>query len=70
MGISFVEHSSPIAQRISKVLINDLADLLTLIGSARCIKSWERILRLVRIAVLITLLLGLYVWMLIDNLLR
>jgi len=28
-GISLVEHSSPIVRRVSQVLINDLADLLT-----------------------------------------
>jgi magnesium-transporting ATPase (P-type) len=33
IGISFVMNSSPIAKRLSKILINDLADLLRLIES-------------------------------------
>ena len=60
VGISFVENSSPIARRVSKILINDLVDLLTLISSARYAKSWERILRLFRLAILIALFLSAY----------
>ena len=64
VGISFVENSSPIARRVSKLLINDVADLLPLIRSARSIKWWVRFLTLLRVAVLIAVFLGLYAWML------
>jgi hypothetical protein len=64
VGISFVENSSPIARRVSKVLINDLADLLTLIRSAKSIKWWGRFLLVPRIAVLMSVFLGLYAWIL------
>lgn len=60
VGISFVEDSSPIAAKASQVLINDLADLLTLIGSARRIKRWARSLRLFRLALLLALFLSAY----------
>jgi Ca2+-transporting ATPase len=62
--ISFVENSSPIARRVSQVLINELADLLALIRSARRIRWWVRFLTLIRAAVLISVFLGLYAWML------
>jgi P-type Ca2+ transporter type 2C len=61
VGISLVEHSSPIARRVSQVLINDLADLLTLIQSARRLKSREGDVDLLRLAALLALFLGLYV---------
>ncbi len=64
VGISFVENSSPIARRVSKVLINDLADLLTIIQGARRIKWWLRFLTSLRVAVLMSVFFGLYAWML------
>jgi len=64
VGISFVEHSSPLARRVSKVLINDVADLLVLIRSARRLRWWVRFLTLLRVAVLLALFMGLYAWML------
>jgi len=35
VGISFFEQSSPMAKRVSKVLINDLTDILRVVGTAR-----------------------------------
>ena len=62
VGVSFVEHSSPLARRVSKVLINDVVDLLPLIRSARRIKWWARFLTLLRVAALLALFMGLYAW--------
>ncbi len=64
VGISFVENSSPIARRVSKILINDVADLLPLIRSGRRIKWWARFLTLLRGAALLALFMGLYAWLL------
>jgi len=60
VGISFVENSSPLAKRVSKILINDLADLLTITQSARRIKWLVKYLMLFRVTILISMLLILY----------
>jgi Ca2+-transporting ATPase len=60
VGISFVENSSPFAKRVSKILINDLADLLTLIQGTRRLKRWIKYLMLFRFILLISMLLILY----------
>jgi Ca2+-transporting ATPase len=60
VGISFVENSSPLAKRVSKILINDPADLLTLIQSARRIKWRVKYLMLFRVIISISMLLVLY----------
>ena len=60
VGISFVENSSPLAKRVSKILINDLADLLTIIQSARRIKWRIKYLMLFRVTILVSILLILY----------
>jgi len=60
VGISFVENSSPLAKRVSKILINDLADLLIIIQSARRIKWRIKCLMLFRVMILISVLLILY----------
>jgi Ca2+-transporting ATPase len=60
VGISFVENSSPLAKRVSKILINDLADLLTIIQSARRIKWRIKYLMLFRVAILVSMLFILY----------
>jgi magnesium-transporting ATPase (P-type) len=49
VGVSFVEDSSPFAKRVSKVLIKDLPDLLTLIQSAKRIKFRIKCLTFLRI---------------------
>jgi Ca2+-transporting ATPase len=64
VGVSLVEHSSPIARRVSHVLINELADLVTLIQSARRLKAREGDVDVLRLAALLALFLGLYGWML------
>jgi len=60
VGIAFAENSSPLAKRVSKILINDLADLLTIIQSARRIKWRVKYLVLFRVITLISMLLILY----------
>jgi P-type Ca2+ transporter type 2C len=62
IGISFVENSSPIARRLSKILINELADLLRLIEGAQRIKRRAKHLKLLRILILVVSMLSLYLW--------
>jgi P-type E1-E2 ATPase len=64
VGIAFAENSSPLAKRVSKILINDLADLLTIIQSARRTKWRVRYLMLFRVIAVISTLLTLYARML------
>ena len=64
VGISFLEDSSPLAKRVSKILINDTADLLTIIQSARRIKRRIKYLMLFRVTILISMLAILYTLML------
>jgi Ca2+-transporting ATPase len=64
VGISFIKNSSPIARRLSKILINDLADLLRLIEGAKRINGRARNTKLARIIVLVVSLLGIYGWLL------
>jgi len=63
VGISFVENSSPIARRVSKVLINDLTDLLTLIRGAKRMEWRIKLLTVFRVMALIALFLSLCWWM-------
>jgi len=60
VGISFVENSSPLAKRVSKILINDTADLLNIIQSARRIRRRTKYLMLLRVSILISMLMVLY----------
>lgn len=60
VGISFTKNSSPIARRRSKILINELPDLLRLMEAAGRIKRTNLILKWIRILVVIMILLGLY----------
>jgi Ca2+-transporting ATPase len=60
VGISFVDNSSPFAKRVSKILINDLPDLLTIIQSARRIKRRIKYLMLFRVTILLSMLVILY----------
>jgi len=64
VGISFVENSSPLAKRVSKILINELADLLTLLRSARRIRWWLKYSLFLRGLILLATFLILYAWML------
>jgi Ca2+-transporting ATPase len=61
IGISFVKNSSPIARRLSRILINDLADLLKLIEGAHRIKRRAMHLKLFRILILVVSLLNIYI---------
>jgi Ca2+-transporting ATPase len=64
VGVSFVENSSPLAKRVSKILIHDLADLLTIVHSARRMKQRIKYLMLFRALVLMSMLFVLYLRML------
>jgi len=64
VGISFAENSSPFAKRVSKILINNLADLLTIIQSAGQTKKRIKYLTLSRAMVLVSMSLILYSQML------
>jgi magnesium-transporting ATPase (P-type) len=64
VGVAFVENSSPLAKRVAKIFINDLADLLTLVQSAKRIQSRIRYLMWFKAAVLTSMLLILYLRML------
>jgi Ca2+-transporting ATPase len=64
VGISFVKNSSPLAKRVSGILINDLADLLTIVQSARTMKWQVKYLMLFRVTMLTSMMLMLYAWIL------
>lgn len=64
IGISFLKDSSPIARRLSKILINDPSDLLELMGAADRMKNGAQLLRLSRILIVAVSLSGIYLWIL------
>ena len=64
VGLSFLESSSPLAKRVSRILINDLSDVLLIIAGAKRIKRGLKYLLLFRVIALISMLSGLYGWML------
>ena len=64
VGLSFVENSSPFAKRASKILINDLADLLTLIQCARELEWQVEYLKLFKVITVTVIMCGSYLWML------
>ena len=64
IGISFVENSSPLAKRVAKILINELADLVTILQSVKRIQGRVKYLLLFRSAVLLAIFLLVYVRML------
>jgi Ca2+-transporting ATPase len=55
VGISFIEKSSPLAKRASKILINNLADLVTIIQSARRVRLRAKRLMLLRALILVSM---------------
>jgi len=67
VGISFVKNSSPIARRLAKILINELADLLRLMESANRIEMRGRPLNTFRILLMAVCLLGVYMWAFIPH---
>jgi Ca2+-transporting ATPase len=70
VGISFHENSSPIARRLSKILINDLADFLSLIDGSKRIKRRTGHIKLFRIFIITVSLLGNYLWILTPNIIN
>ena len=62
IGISFVENSSPFATRLSKILINNLGDLLIVVQGSKEIKWKGKLFTGLRIFLIITILIGSYVW--------
>jgi len=66
VSISFAKNSSPIAKRLAKILINKISDLSKLLESAYRLKKQIRQLRVARILVTTTSLIGIYVWVFIT----
>jgi len=64
IGISFVENSSPFAKRLSKILINDLGDLLLVAQGSNRIKWRTTFLTWFRTSTIIMILIDLYMWVL------
>ena len=64
IGISFVENSSPFAKRLSKILINDLGDLLLVVQGSNRIKWRTTFLTWFRTSTIIMILIDLYMWVL------
>lgn len=64
IGISFAENSSSAARGLSKILINDMADLLRLVEGANKINRIAKYIKLLRILIITASLIGLYVWVL------
>lgn len=62
IGISFTKNSSPIARRFSKILINDLPDLITLLKSAERIRLKIRWFKFFRISLLAGVFYVIYGW--------
>jgi len=62
IGISFLENSSPFAKRLSKILLNDLGDLLLITQASHRIKWRATVLTWLRTLIIIMILFGLYMW--------
>lgn len=67
VGISFAENSSPVARRLAHILISRLDDLSRLVESANRIKRKNGQLRIVRIGIMATSLIGVYAWAVITH---
>ncbi len=65
IGISFTKDSSPIAMRLSKILIHELADLPRLVESARRIAGRAKRLKLFRFLTLGGIFVCIYGWILV-----
>lgn len=64
VGISYVDESSPIARRLAKILIHELADLTLLVGSAFRLERRTRHWKWLRVVIIAVLFLGLYLYIL------
>ncbi len=62
VGMAFGSDASPMAKRVAPILINDLADLVTLVEGGRRIHERLGELAMFRVALLIVMFLGLYGW--------
>lgn len=62
ISISFVKNSSPVARRLSKLLINDVSDVLRLIEASNRIKTQSEEIHTYRALLLVILLVSVYVW--------
>jgi Ca2+-transporting ATPase len=62
VGISLVNNSSFIARNLSKILINDLADLLSILEGSLKIKKRIEQFKSGRIFIFVFFLLGIYLW--------
>lgn len=65
VGISYMVNSSPIARRLSKILISDLSDLLCLIDTADRIKRMTGVIKIIRVLILAVILTSSYLLALI-----
>jgi Ca2+-transporting ATPase len=62
VGVSLKENSSPFARRVSKILINDLADLSFIIEKSNGILRFEKWFKIFRVFFIISILFILYFW--------
>jgi cation transport ATPase len=62
IGVSFVENSFPFAKRLAKILINNLDDLSMIARRSRRIRWTATLLTWSRNSLIITIILGLYIW--------
>jgi magnesium-transporting ATPase (P-type) len=62
ISISFVKNSSPIARRLSKILINDLADVVSLLEGSDRLNRRLANLEITRILIIAGMLIGIYAW--------
>jgi P-type Ca2+ transporter type 2C len=62
IGISFIKNSSPIARRVSKILIHELADVLRLIEGSDRLNRRIGNLEIIRLLIIAGLLLSIYAY--------
>jgi magnesium-transporting ATPase (P-type) len=62
VGIAFLHEGSPLARRVAPILINDLADVATVVRGARRMRRNVDELAVLRAIVLLALFLSLYGW--------
>ncbi len=62
VGISFVENSSEIAQRLARILIHDITDLILLFNASDRLHQKTQIIRRIRLILIAILLLSSYSW--------
>jgi len=65
LGLSFAENSSPFARSVSRILVHDLADVLTIVQGAKRMELRLEELSLFRAIALVAIVLALYAWVLV-----